>query len=63
MSPPPHSPCPSPPGSSPALLTKMVGNIDKRHGIHLLGDHIVTLIALGSKVDIQISQQNGEAAF
>ncbi len=30
-------------------------HIDKRHGIHLVGDHVVAVVARGSKVDIQIS--------
>jgi hypothetical protein len=33
----------------------MGGHIDKRHGIHLVGDRVVAVVARGSKVDIQIS--------
>jgi hypothetical protein len=33
----------------------MDGHVDQRHGIHLLGDHVVALIAQGSKVDVQVS--------
>ncbi len=44
-------------------LTKMAGHVDQCHGVHLLGDCVVTLVAWGSKVDIQIAQQNGEAAL
>jgi hypothetical protein len=62
-SPPPHPPRPSPPGSSPAPLTKMVGHVGKRHGIHLIGDCVIVLVARGSEVDVQISQQNGVAAL
>jgi hypothetical protein len=62
-SPPPHPPCPSPLGSSPAPLTKMVGHVSKRHGIHLIGDCVIALIARGSKVYVQISQKNGVAAL
>jgi hypothetical protein len=33
----------------------MGGHIDKRHGIHLVGDRVVAVVARGSEVDIQIS--------
>jgi hypothetical protein len=54
-SPPPHLPCPLPPGSSPALLTKMAGHVNQRHGVHLLGNCVVVLVARGSEVDVQVS--------
>jgi hypothetical protein len=41
----------------------MGGHIDKRHGIHLIGSRVIAVVAQGSKVDIQISKQNGEAAL
>jgi hypothetical protein len=44
-------------------LTKMVGHVGKRHGIHLIGDCVIVLVAQGSKVDVQISQKYGVAAL
>jgi hypothetical protein len=36
VSPPSHSPCPSPPESFPTLLTKMAGYVDQCHGVPCL---------------------------
>jgi hypothetical protein len=37
----------------------MAGHVNQRHDIHLLGNCLVTFVARGGKVDVQIAKQDG----
>ncbi len=58
-SPPPHPPCPSTLGYFSTPLTKIAGHVDQRHGVHQFRNCLVSLIARGSKIDVQITKHDG----
>jgi hypothetical protein len=39
------------------------GHINQVHGVYLLGDRLIMFVAWGGKVDVQISNHDGQAAF
>ncbi len=56
---PPHPLHPPPPEPFPWVLAEMSGHIDKVHGIHLFGYPLLAFHARGTKVDVQVVDQNG----
>jgi hypothetical protein len=47
----------------PPTLTKMAGHINHVHGVHLLSNHLITLIAWCGKVGVQAPEHKGKEAF
>jgi hypothetical protein len=54
-----HPPCPSAPGLCPAVLFEMARHVNEPHDVlHLLSDHLISLISGGHEVDIQITKKD-----
>ena len=62
-SPTPHPPRPSTLRHFPAPLRNMAGHAYQRHGVHQLGNHLVSLILRGGKIGVQIPQHDGQASL
>jgi hypothetical protein len=54
---PPHPPHPLPLEPSPRALAKVPGHIDEVYGVHLFGDHLFAFCARGTKVEVEIANQ------
>ncbi len=54
---PPHPPRPPPLEPSPRALAEVPGHIDEIHGVHLFGDHCFAFRARGTKVEVEIANQ------
>ncbi len=54
---PPHPPRPLPSEPSPRALAEVPGHIDEVHGVHLFGDRLFTFRARGTKVEVEIANQ------
>jgi hypothetical protein len=54
---PPHLPRPPPSEPSPHALAEVPGHIDEVHGVHLFGDRLFAFCARGTKVEVEIANQ------
>jgi hypothetical protein len=46
-------------GINSLVLTEMSGHVNQVHVVHLLGDRLISFIAQGGKVGIQVTKHNG----
>ena len=57
--PPPHPPRPLSPELFPQALIEVSGHVNQFHGIHLLRNRLLSLRAWGTKIEVQVANQNG----
>jgi hypothetical protein len=54
---PPHPPRPPPLEPSPRALAEVPGHINEGHGVHVFGDCLFAFCARGTKVEVEIANQ------
>jgi hypothetical protein len=49
-------------GINSLALTEMSGHVNQVHVVHLLGNCLISFVAQGSEVGVQVTKHDGQAA-